>query len=258
MQFISRAQLGLGPTPADTLTTARGTKVHWTGEDHRTADHSDCGPWVLAIRAAHLANPNEHWVDVAYNLLACQHGYVFEGRGAGHRSGANGNQQLNTDHYAICALMGTHETPTPQLLTALRDGIEYLQQHGAGAEILGHRDGYSTDCPGTSLYQWVRAGAPRPGGAPPPPARPGPPWPFPRGQFFRLQGRPYLRDDRLKPWQQQLISHGYDLGPTGADGVFGPLTARGLDRLQAESFPPGKQRDGWLGPESWAAAWRLQ
>jgi hypothetical protein len=244
-------------TPAEALPTARGTKVHWTGEDHRTGDHADCAPWVRAIRQAHLDNPTEHWVDIAYNLLACPHGYVFEGRGAGYRSGANGNIELNDHHYAICALIGKNTAPNPELLTALRDGIEYLQQHGAGAEILGHKDGYATDCPGSALYQWVHAGAPRPGGAPPPPARPGPPWPFPRGVFFHLQ-TPYQRDDRLKPWQRQLVDHGYNLGPAGADGVFGPYTARALDRLQAESFPPGPKRDGWLGPESWAAAWGLQ
>jgi hypothetical protein len=44
----------------------------------------------------------------------------------------------------------------------------------------------------------------------------------------------------LIAWQQDLIEHGYDLGPKGADGVFGPLTAdasrreapwRGLDDM---------------------------
>ena len=45
------------------------------------------------------------------------------------------------------------------------DAIDYLRENGgAGKEIKGHRDAYSTDCPGEVLYAWVRKGAPRPGG----------------------------------------------------------------------------------------------
>jgi hypothetical protein len=32
----------------------------------------------------------------------------------------------------------------------------------AGREVLGHRDGYATDCPGPYLYRWVKQGARRP------------------------------------------------------------------------------------------------
>lgn len=247
MRFVSREAWGApAETPAADLPTARGTKVHWTGEDHTSPDHDQCGQWVSAIRKAHLANPTEGWVDIAYNMLACQHGYLFEGRGAGKRSGANGNATLNTNHYAICALMGIHEQPTPELLGALRDGIEYLQEHGAGAEVLGHQDGYSTDCPGTVLENWVRAYAPRPR----PPAHP--PWPR---IYFRLTPKPYMRDDRLKAWQSQLIRRGYNLGPTGADGVFGPLSARALADLQHATFNDHREWDDVLGTKSWEAAW---
>lgn len=32
--------------------------------------------------------------------------------------------------------------------------------------------------------------------------------------------------DSIKQWQQALLGHGYDLGPAGADGDFGPATLR--------------------------------
>jgi peptidoglycan hydrolase-like protein with peptidoglycan-binding domain len=48
----------------------------------------------------------------------------------------------------------------------------------------------------------------------------------------------------LIAWQEDLIAHGYDLGPQGADGVFGAITAeasrheapwRGLDDARIET-----------------------
>jgi len=53
--------------------------------------------------------------------------------------------------------------PSDDMLNGIRDAIEYVRAKGdAGNEIKGHRDGYSTDCPGPKLYPWVQKGAPRP------------------------------------------------------------------------------------------------
>lgn len=53
-----------------------------------------------------------------------------------------------------------------ELLHAIRDAIEHLQENGAGDEIKGHKDGYPTSCLGGPLYAWTQNGAPRPGGKP--------------------------------------------------------------------------------------------
>ncbi|WP_160051009.1 MULTISPECIES: peptidoglycan-binding protein, partial [unclassified Nocardiopsis] len=46
----------------------------------------------------------------------------------------------------------------------IRDAIAYLRYYGgAGSEILGHRDGYATACPGPALYDLVRGGDLEPG-----------------------------------------------------------------------------------------------
>lgn len=239
-------------SPADPLPAALGVKVHWIGGEYTTPTHDQCAAEVRGILAEHLANKEQKWVDIAYNFLVCGHGFVFEGRGVGKRSGANGNKQLNTDDYAVCAIVGIHEQDSPELLYGLRDAIGLLRDNGAGLRLAGHCDGYPTDCPGPFLYQWVHQGGPYPGG-PPPTA-----WPFPAGQFFHLTAKPYQRDDRLRPWQRELIAKGYNLGPTGDDGIFGPLTAKALEELQAAAFTDPREHDGWLGPKSWRAAWTVK
>jgi hypothetical protein len=56
--------------------------------------------------------------------------------------------------------------------SGIRDVIEWLRAKGVGSQIKGHRDGYATDCPGSKLYAWVKAGAPRPSGGTTPPKPP--------------------------------------------------------------------------------------
>lgn len=184
MQLVTRAEWGAQPPKADWtyVATTQGVKVHYEGEpvpadlvDH----HEWCAGRVRAIQAAHLANPTEGWIDIAYNAVICPHSYVFEGRGPHHETGANGNQPLNLAHYAVCAMLGDSglTEPNDALLAGVCDAIEWLRREGgAGSEVKGHRDGYPTQCPGDPLYAWILAGAPRPapGGHVPPPGAVGP------------------------------------------------------------------------------------
>ncbi|GAA2112395.1 hypothetical protein GCM10009759_55080 [Kitasatospora saccharophila] len=257
MQLVPRSDWGApATTPAALMPTAKGVKVHWIGGRYTTgAQHGDqCAAEVRAIRQEHLSNPDQRWVDIAYNLVVCQHGVVFEGRGAGHESGANGNQPLNLAHYAVCAIQGTNESASDMLKVGLRDAIEYLQAHGAGPEILGHRDGYATDCPGPELYAWLHAGAPRPGGTVPAPvqqptpatrAPAAPAWP---GRLLRVQ-QPMLHGDDVRQWQQRMRDRGWSIT---ADGWFGPASAEVARRFQAEKHLAA---DAVVGPATWAAAW---
>jgi LysM repeat protein len=160
-------------SPASYLASARGVKVHYLGTEYASRVHSLCDDYVRSIRAAHLANTKENYVDIAYTALVCEHGSVFEGRGLHKRPGANGSAALNSRDYAVCALLGSEglTVPPDAMLHGLRDAIEWLRRDGAAGEwIGGHRDGYSTECPGDRLYAWVQRGAPRPGGGKPDPA----------------------------------------------------------------------------------------
>lgn len=256
MAFVSRTDWGAstGPvSPADDLPAALGVKVHWIGGDYTTpADHADCSAEVRAILHEHLTNPTEGWVDIAYNLLACQHGAVFEGRGVGKRSGANGNRQLNTDDYAVCGIVGIHEPVEDELLNGLRDAIDLLREHGAGPRVSGHSDGYNTDCPGPDLYRWAHAGAPRPGGdtlpPPQPPAAAAPAWP---GRYLRVTS-PMLHGDDIRDWQQRMHDRGWTID---VDGWYGPQSERVCRQFQAEKNLPPEPPDGIVGPITWDAAW---
>ncbi len=161
MKFIRRSDLGWPPSSAPTqLAKLLGVKIHYEGTYSPVRDHSHCKTYWTQIRDSHLANKEEGYSDVAYNLAVCRHGYVLEGRGAGRQTGANGNQSLNRTHQAICVLYGTNDSSvSSEVVSAVREAIQYLRDHGAGKEIKGHRDGYATACPGDPLYALVKSGA---------------------------------------------------------------------------------------------------
>jgi len=93
------------------------------------------------------------WNDIAYSELICSHGYVYCGRGPGARSAANGDGQLNYEHEAISLIGGPDCGPT----TAQKHALYARMDERACVELLGHRDGYSTSCPGDEIQKWVRA-----------------------------------------------------------------------------------------------------
>lgn len=158
--FVSRKDLGW-PASAAPLKTkkTRGIKIHYEGTRSPVRDHSYCKGYWTGIRNSHLANKAEGYSDVAYSMAVCRHGYILEGRGAGRRTGANGNQTLNADHDAIVVLYGTNDkSVSADVVQGLKEAIQYLRSHGSGNEIKGHRDGYPTLCPGDPLYAFVKSG----------------------------------------------------------------------------------------------------
>lgn len=255
--WVPRSQWGAPPnTPAADLITASGVKIHWIGGPYTTPiDHGQCAAEVRAIRAEHLNNSAEHWVDIAYNLLVCGHGYVFEGRGIRKESGANGDQPLNKADYAVCAIVGTQEADSPTLLAGLRNAVAYLQANGAGPEVLGHRDGYNTDCPGDALYHLVHTGAfsgPTPTPTPAPQPAPAPGIPSGPGQgAYISQG---ITGPMVREMQQRLHDRGW---PIGVDGIFGPQTRAVVVAFQQDSTAHGwpLAADGLVGPKTWDALW---
>jgi len=257
VQLVTRAQWGAPPTtPAADLPTAKGVKVHWIGGPYTTPDHAQCAAEVRAIRQEHLSDPKQGWVDIAYNLLVCGHGFVFEGRGVRKESGANGDQPLNLAHYAVCAIVGTAEADSPALLQGIGDAIGYLRANGAGPEVLGHRDGYNTDCPGDALYALVHSGhwssnpapAPDPTHAPTP--APIPSGPGPAAYLSQGNTGPMVRE-----LQQRLRDRGWTID---VDGVFGPKTRAVVVAFQQDSTAHGwpLAADGLVGPKTWDALWR--
>ncbi|MEV7006984.1 N-acetylmuramoyl-L-alanine amidase [Streptosporangium sp. NPDC051022] len=233
------------------LSSTRGVKVHYTGgqvSPDIVNDHAKCVAMVRAIQNFHM--DGNGWMDVGYSMLVCPHRKVFEGRGPNHLPAANG-AGLNSDHYAVLGMIGNAglTQPNDALLNGILDAVEYLRDKGgAGREIKGHRDGYSTDCPGGPLYAWVKKGAPRPGGGegPKEPGEPSYP-PFP-GRVLKYP--PLMSGEDVRTWQRQMRTRGWSLD---ADGLYGERSREVCRGFQKEK---SLQVTGAVDRVTWDASWK--
>jgi len=249
MKWVSRSELGWPASAAPDQATALGVKVHYEGSPVSNATHADCVAEVKQIRSAHLANKVENYSDIAYNLLVCQHGYVFEGRGKHKRTGANGNQDLNRAHYAVCGLLGNvgDIKPTPEMIQGIRDAIAYMRANGAGSEIKGHRDGYATACPGEPLYALVKSGALAPIKAVPKPA---PVYaPFPGATFFKFGKKSPV----IAAMHKRLVAEGCNKYRSSSNpDVWGSGDVASYAAFQRKLGYSGRSADGVPGATSWS------
>lgn len=250
MKWTSRSELGWPASAAPSQATAKGVKIHWEGTTVNCDEHSDCVALVKRIRVAHLNHPTENYSDIAYNLVVCRHGEVFEGRGKLKRSGANGTQALNVAHYAILALLGPKgdSVPTPEMIVGLKDAITYMRSHGAGKEIKGHKDGHPTQCPGPALYALVTGGKLEPAAASKPPAKPKPSYaPYPGSSFFRLGRQHPLVTEMGKA----LVRAGYRGYKVGPGPTFTRSDVKAYAWWQRKLGYTGSDADGYPGKTSW-------
>jgi hypothetical protein len=248
VDLVDRAAWRARDTRGEVVLKARpaGVKIHYVGA-HVAPDivnhHGQCFALVKAIQRQHM--DTNLWADIGYNALCCPHRKVFEGRGLHILPAANG-KGLNSDHYAICALIGDSGLvePPPGMLHGLVDAIEWARaEGGAGREVKGHRDGYDTTCPGDPLYGWIRRGHPRPDDDAGEPAA-APPWP---GRI--LEDPPVMVGDDVETWQRQMRRRGWGLA---VDGRYGPASREVCRMFQREK---GLRVSGRVTRETWAAAW---
>lgn len=168
MKLVTRAEWGATSTKLTDLKAGLVT-VHWEGPDlfapgADTWDHSKCAGVVKGFQRYHMQTNG--WVDIAYNAVVCPHGYVFEGRGKGKRSAANGDYDSNSASYAVCFMGGKGDAFTAAAKNAINDAAEWLVGPQAGWRV--HRDWVETECPGDEIAAWVRAGHARSGASPVP------------------------------------------------------------------------------------------
>lgn len=180
---ITRAGWGAIDVPDDRPTriaSTDGTALHWVGgstwgDAGSAGRHSLCAGKIRGIQRSHMAG---EWYDIAYNEIACPHGYRYEGRGYHVQTGANGSAAGNRHFYAVLALVGSGDKVTTELVVALVDAFQaYRDRAGAGAATTCHRyvlktfTGRTTDCPGDYLASLESAGRfmakPAPAPAPP-------------------------------------------------------------------------------------------
>lgn len=160
MTFETRSQWGARPAKSTApFVTKEGIAIHWAGEHLNIRNHEQCKATVKSWQAMHMApgglGTKHGAADLAYNLVACQHGYVLEGRGASNQTGANGNYEANSRFASICYLGGVgNEIPTDGW-NALLEAIRYLAGRGFPRIGYGHRDFIKTECPGDVIYRRI-------------------------------------------------------------------------------------------------------
>lgn len=138
-----------------------------------------------------------------------------------------------------------YEEPTAQAFEAGTDLIlsYLLPRYGLSvADVRGHFDAGKPTCPGDYIEQWVRHVR-------------GETFPDPRDEFVIGKSAKSAKPDKrslknTKEKQAALIELGYDLGPSGADGVAGFRTRAAIEAFQSNN---GLVPDGVWGPRTEAA-----
>jgi hypothetical protein len=125
--------------------------------------------------------------DTGYNMGVFADGSVYEIRGLDLRSGANGTAASNAVEPS-CLLVGLDvgEQVSPAMIEGVRWLVSYLRTYtGQPTVVAGHRDRFTTSCPGDAAYELITAGAFLPISAPAPTPLPTPlpnPTPPPSGE----------------------------------------------------------------------------
>ncbi|GAU68527.1 Syd protein [Streptomyces sp. NBRC 110611] len=161
--------------------TVRAAFVHHSG----SGNNYTCAQAPSLIRAMYRFHvKSNHWRDIGYNFLVDKCGTVYEGRAGGVAKPVMGAHTLGfNDASTGIAVLGTFtesEPPKPAIdaisrLTSWKLGlygvdprakIQLLSsgsnRYPKGAKVRmntlsGHRDGFTTDCPGAHLYSKLAA-----------------------------------------------------------------------------------------------------
>ncbi len=205
------------------------------------------------------------WVDIAYSMGVCNHGYVLAGRGARRRTAANGTDEGNQHFYAVVWLGGGNQQPSKAALDAIDWCVEELRATGgAGNRVLPHSHFRDTGCPGDHLRQRAAQidGKPVSSSAPKPPA-PKPPAPkplvvkppAPKPLVVKIPPYPGVTRQGMRnssvtwAYQQRLKDRGWRIV---VDGDHSDRTTKVLKAFQDEK---GLVVDGIGGPATWRALW---
>lgn len=259
MEYINRA--GWGSTrakPTTKIGSVYGIGVHYTYRPEGHSDHALCDDDVRTVQKAHVSGNG--WSDIAYSWLVCQHGKIYEGRGWGLRTAANGTNYGNEHFHAVCAITGGPATDAQK-----RAINEVIAEHGRRYQkndVKGHRDFKATGCPGDEIYAWIKGGRLVDSLVPPPQPTPTPP-PVTSDWKSRLRAKAALHlganSYEVRILQGTLCAHATDQalwwgqGSLGVfvDGDFGGATQYALSVWQDRTQSLGHER-GYAGPDTWA------
>lgn len=257
---IPRAAWGARPAKARTpLRAPAGVAVHYEGPPMGAYSPEQAVTLVRGIQRFHM--DTRGWSDVAYTMLVDRFGRIFDGRGLGVRTAAQGTNDGNNRFYAVCALVGAGDPITDELLAGMTAAVELCRAGGAGLEVRPHGYFHATSCPGPALTglaaalngRWATNPAPitaAPVVKPPAPQQPARP---PKPTAYPGVARRGDRGQAVVVWQTMLAANGYTDGRgtlLPIDGDFGALTEGAMKAAQGDHH---LTRDGVGGKLTWAA-----
>jgi len=153
MQILPRSAWGAAPPKSPGRPWAPGGPVdlvvHWVGGNGTIGiqSHTDCPARIKAVQSYEMS---QEYSDIAYNLVCCPHGTVYEGRGLGVQGAANG-PSTNATKPSVCLLLNTQDPMTPEMQASVLE----LNRTITPGTILAHREVNTTVCPGPQVYGWI-------------------------------------------------------------------------------------------------------
>jgi hypothetical protein len=160
VNVIARDIWGAKPnkTKFSKLGEVKGLVVHWSAYPIAVGNQAEIDQ-VKKIQALH--QNDRGWNDIAYNFLVGDTGQLYEGRGFGNRSAAQGGNSreeinYNNKHYvAVCWLGGSNPTDKPSAKAV--ESVKWLYEQ-VGGELRPHSSFKQTDCPGDAWRQHIVEG----------------------------------------------------------------------------------------------------
>lgn len=195
---------------------------------HAAAEHCS----IQDINLWHLKNG---WAGCGYHYFVSKEGKIYSGRDE-KAVGAH-CLNYNAESIGICAEGDfNNDNMSDVQYNAVKELTENILSRYGINKIYGHRELYSTDCPGknfpldrikkeaTNYSNFIN-------------------WP---GYNMKINADKF--DINVKIFQGKLISKGYGMGKCGADGYFGSLTLAAVVKFQKDN---GLAIDGVVGDKTW-------
>lgn len=220
-----------------------GFVVHHDQDDHPvyTIDfsHERCKRFWEGVKRWHM--DHNGWSGIAYSFGVCRHGIRFEGQGWWKNQFAGGADQIDDEFryadsqwYSVLAFLGGTETPTPEMLSGIRDLIHAgrISNH-CGLGVIPHNKFRHKTCPGPELTAFANELNQNPAF---PPAPPPPPSPYRRRRMFQYgdgTGAVFLFDGEKVVNLGGLPTAHVNLNASGVAPFIGHLPKAEADQLTA-------------------------
>jgi peptidoglycan hydrolase-like protein with peptidoglycan-binding domain len=206
--------------------------------------HHFAGDWsVLSVHAQHILKGDR---GIDYNIVIQLDGVAVWGRGieyeGGHVRNYGVSAGMNARSIGVCCQgnFQEREMPDEQKETLFRVIRDCLKAYPEIDTIKGHGDLYATACPGKN-YPLAEAKAlldEKPVDVETPPVAE-----KPTVTMLKIGSK----GSGVKAVQTKLIALGYNLGGSGADGIFGTITEKAVRNFQRDA---GITVDGVVGPQT--------